>query len=94
MRITGRQLRQIIKEEVSRSLLSEANAAAVQKVRAYRAAIDQGKVKDIDAHTRKLAMDLKGLGVVGFDAIIEVLGAVPEIIEGETLAAELASMQK
>jgi len=94
MRITGKQLRQIIREEVTRSLLNEANAVAVQKVKDYRRDIDQGRVTDIDAHTRKLADALEALGVVGFDAIIDVLGAVPEIIEGESLALELAEKQK
>lgn len=96
MRITGRQLRQIIKEEVTR-MLNEAPAAAIAAVKAYKAKADKGfkTESEMQSAKRALATALKGVGVTTESGILDALQAGG--VGGDSavsFAAELLSMQK
>lgn len=71
MRITGRQLRQIIKEEVSRMMNEADRAAAKAAVSAYR----QNAPKGVEAAERALALALDAAGFNDVEEIEEVLSA-------------------
>ena len=77
-------------------LLTEAPDAAVKLVKAYDAKVDKGfkSEAEMQAAKRELAMGLKGMKIIGTDAITEVIEAAGGREEGQGFAAELAAMQK
>jgi len=77
-------------------LLTEAPDAAVKLVKAYDAKVNKGfkSESEMQAAKRELAMGLKGMKIIGTDAITEVIEAAGGREEGQGFAAELASMQK
>ena len=93
MRITGRQLRQIIKEEVTRMLAEGTDPKGVKMVKEYRAKTFK-TTAEMQTAKRALALGLKGLGALGTDAIVPYLEEGGYIDTPASLAAELASMQK
>lgn len=94
MRITGRQLRQIIKEEVARMLAEGTDPKGVKMVQDFRGKTFKSTA-EMQAGKRELALGLKGLAAVGADAIAPYLEAGGYGGDGATsFASELASMQK
>jgi hypothetical protein len=77
-------------------LLKEAPDAAVKLVKAYDAKVNKGfkSESEMQAAKRELAMGLKGMKIIGTDAITEVIEAAGGREEGQGFAAELAAMQK
>jgi hypothetical protein len=77
-------------------LLTEAPDAAVKLVKAYDAKVNKGfkSESEMQAAKRELAMGLKGMKIIGTDAITEVIEAAGGREEGQGFAAELAAMQK
>ena len=77
-------------------LLTEAPDAAVKLVKAYDAKVDKGfkSEAEMQAAKRELAMGLKGMKIIGTEAITEVIEAAGGREEGQGFAAELAAMQK
>ena len=97
MRITGRQLRQIIKEEVTRMLAEGTDPKGVKMVQDFRGKQNKGFKSAVEMQDakRELALGLKGLAAVGADAIAPYLEAGGVGGDGATsFASELASMQK
>ena len=77
-------------------LLKEAPDAAVKLVKAYDAKVNKGfkSEAEMQAAKRELAMGLKGMKIIGTEAITEVIEAAGGREEGQGFAAELAAMQK
>ena len=77
-------------------LLTEAPDAAVKLVKAYDAKVNKGfkSEAEMQAAKRELAMGLKGMKIIGTEAITEVIEAAGGREEGQGFAAELAAMQK